>query len=94
MKRLLLVLAVVLVGSLGVATLATGAGSELVVGTLSGAALAVVAYAGLFTFVGQYTTEWGYIMAAGVLTCLPALVFFFLLQRALTRGLIAGAMKG
>jgi len=49
---------------------------------------------GLFTFVGQYTTEWGYIMAAGVLTCLPALVFFFLLQRALTRGLIAGAMKG
>lgn len=49
---------------------------------------------GLFTFVGQYTTEWGYIMAAGVLTCLPALIFFFLLQRALTRGLIAGAMKG
>ncbi len=49
---------------------------------------------GLFTFIGQYTTEWGYIMAAGVLTCLPALVFFFLLQRALTRGLIAGAMKG
>ncbi|MBW3633005.1 MAG: carbohydrate ABC transporter permease [Chloroflexi bacterium] len=49
---------------------------------------------GLFTFVGQYTTEWGYIMAAGILTCLPALVFFFLLQRALTRGLIAGAMKG
>jgi ABC-type glycerol-3-phosphate transport system permease component len=33
-------------------------------------------------------------MAAGILTCLPALVFFFLLQRALTRGLIAGAMKG
>jgi ABC-type glycerol-3-phosphate transport system permease component len=49
---------------------------------------------GLFTFIRQYTTEWGYIMAAGVLTCLPALVFFFLLQRALTRGLIAGAMKG
>lgn len=49
---------------------------------------------GLFTFIGQYTTEWGFIMAAGVLTCLPALVFFFLLQRALTRGLIAGALKG
>ena len=42
----------------------------------------------------QYTTDWGYIIAAGILTCLPALVFFFLLQRALTRGLIAGAMKG
>jgi multiple sugar transport system permease protein len=49
---------------------------------------------GLFTFIRQYTTDWGYIMAAGILTCLPALVFFFLLQRALTRGLIAGAMKG
>ncbi len=49
---------------------------------------------GLFTFIRQYTTDWGYIMAAGILTCLPALVFFFLLQRALTRGLIVGAMKG
>src|SRR4051812_28280717 len=49
---------------------------------------------GLYTFISQFTTQWGNIMAAGVLTCLPALVFFFLLQRALTRGLIAGAMKG
>ena len=49
---------------------------------------------GLFTFISQFTTQWGNIMAAGVLTCLPALVFFFLLQRALTRGLIAGATKG
>ena len=49
---------------------------------------------GLFTFIRQYTTDWGFIMAAGILTCLPALIFFFLLQRALTRGLIAGAMKG
>jgi ABC-type glycerol-3-phosphate transport system permease component len=49
---------------------------------------------GLFTFIRQFTTEWGHIMAAGVLTCIPALVFFFLLQRALVRGLIAGAMKG
>jgi ABC-2 type transport system permease protein len=50
------------VGSLGVATLATGAGSELVVGTLSGAALAVVAYAGIFTFVGLWVRRalvWG-----------------------------------
>ncbi len=49
---------------------------------------------GLYTFITQFTTQWGNIMAAGVLTCLPALIFFFLLQRALTRGLIAGAMKG
>lgn len=49
---------------------------------------------GMYTFVGQYTTQWGNIMAAGVLTTMPALIFFFVLQRALTRGLIAGAMKG
>jgi ABC-type glycerol-3-phosphate transport system permease component len=49
---------------------------------------------GMYTFIGQYTTQWGNIMAAGVLTTLPALIFFFLLQRVLTRGLIAGAMKG
>src|SRR5215207_7062708 len=49
---------------------------------------------GLYTFINQFTTEWGNIMAAGVLTTLPALIFFFVLQRALTRGLIAGAMKG
>jgi ABC-type glycerol-3-phosphate transport system permease component len=49
---------------------------------------------GMYTFVGQFTTQWGRIMAAGVLTTLPAIVFFFVLQRALTRGLIAGAMKG
>lgn len=49
---------------------------------------------GLFTFMTQWQTEWGRLMAASVLTCLPALLFFFLVQRALTRGLIAGAMKG
>jgi arabinogalactan oligomer / maltooligosaccharide transport system permease protein len=49
---------------------------------------------GLFTFITQWTAEWGRIMAASVLTCIPALFFFFLVQRALTRGLIAGAMKG
>ena len=49
---------------------------------------------GLYTFINQFTTQWGNIMAAGVLTTLPALIFFFVLQRALTRGLIAGAMKG
>ena len=49
---------------------------------------------GLFTFITQWSAEWGRLMAASVLTCIPAIVFFFLVQRALTRGLIAGAMKG
>jgi ABC-type glycerol-3-phosphate transport system permease component len=49
---------------------------------------------GMYTFVKQFTTQWGNIMAAGVLTTLPALFFFIVLQRAMTRGLLAGAMKG
>src|SRR3954469_22311902 len=49
---------------------------------------------GLYSFIQQFTTQWGNIMAAGVLATLPVLVFFFLLQRSLTRGLVAGATKG
>jgi ABC-type glycerol-3-phosphate transport system permease component len=49
---------------------------------------------GLFSFIQQFTTQWGNIMATGTLATLPVLCFFFLLQRALTRGLVAGATKG
>jgi ABC-type glycerol-3-phosphate transport system permease component len=49
---------------------------------------------GLYSFIQQFTTQWGNIMAAGTLATLPVLVFFFLLQRSLTRGLVAGATKG
>jgi ABC-type glycerol-3-phosphate transport system permease component len=49
---------------------------------------------GMYSFILQFTAQWGSIMAAGVLTTAPVLVFFFLLQRALTRGLISGSVKG
>jgi ABC-type glycerol-3-phosphate transport system permease component len=49
---------------------------------------------GLFTFIKQFHTEWNYLMTASILTTVPVLIFFFGLQRFLTRGLIAGAMKG
>jgi ABC-type glycerol-3-phosphate transport system permease component len=49
---------------------------------------------GMYSFIEQFTTQWGNIMAAGTLTTLPVLCFFFVLQRALTRGLVAGAVKG
>jgi ABC-type glycerol-3-phosphate transport system permease component len=47
---------------------------------------------GMYTFLTQYTADWGRVMAAGVMATIPALFFFFILQRMLTRGLIAGAM--
>ena len=49
---------------------------------------------GMYSFIQQFTTQWGNIMAAGTLTTLPVLFFFFLIQRTLTRGLIAGGVKG
>lgn len=49
---------------------------------------------GLFTFIKQFNTQWNYLMTAAILTTIPVLFFFFGLQRYLTRGLIAGAMKG
>jgi ABC-type glycerol-3-phosphate transport system permease component len=49
---------------------------------------------GMYSFIQQFTTQWGNIMAAGTLTTLPVLVLFFLIQRVLTRGLITGAVKG
>ena len=49
---------------------------------------------GLFTFIKQFNTQWEYLMTASVLTTIPVLVFFFGMQRYLTRGLIAGATKG
>lgn len=49
---------------------------------------------GMYSFIEQFTTQWGNIMAAGVLSTIPVLIFFFLLQKSLTRGLVAGATKG
>lgn len=48
---------------------------------------------GLANFFGQYTTDWGLVMAASVLATLPTLVVFFVLQRQLVAGLAAGAVK-
>jgi ABC-type glycerol-3-phosphate transport system permease component len=45
----------------------------------------------LLTFFGQ--TNWGGIMASGVLTTLPVVLIFMVIQRALVHGLTAGALK-
>ncbi len=44
--------------------------------------------------VTQYTTYWGEISAAGFLASLPIVVFAFVVQRHLVRGLSFGAVKG
>ncbi|MFC7330059.1 carbohydrate ABC transporter permease [Marinactinospora rubrisoli] len=49
---------------------------------------------GLRQFFGQYTTDWGAVMAASTIITLPVMVFFLFVQRGLVSGLVAGAVKG
>ncbi|MPV38715.1 ABC transporter permease subunit [Georgenia subflava] len=49
---------------------------------------------GLQKFFGQNTADWGAVMAASTLITLPVVVFFTLVQRNLSSGLAAGAVKG
>jgi len=50
---------------------------------------------GVLTMLNQnQNVEWALLMAASVLMTVPVLVFFSFLQRHLTRGFGAGAVKG
>lgn len=48
----------------------------------------------LYAFQGPYGTQWEIICAACVITMLPALIVFLLLQKHIYSGLTAGAVKG
>jgi N,N'-diacetylchitobiose transport system permease protein len=49
---------------------------------------------GLRRFFGQYGTDWGAVMAGSTLITLPVIVFFVVVQKRLTSGLVSGAVKG
>jgi multiple sugar transport system permease protein len=44
--------------------------------------------------VTQYNTYWGEISAAGFMACVPIVIFAFIVQKHLVRGLSFGAVKG
>lgn len=48
----------------------------------------------LSDLIGQYSTDWGMLMAGGVITAAPILLVFFVLQKSLVSGVGAGAVKG
>lgn len=60
---------------------------------LTGAATRTMPVA-LAAFVGAITLEWGRMAAGATLTIGPIIVFTFLAQRVLVRGLTGGAVKG
>jgi arabinogalactan oligomer/maltooligosaccharide transport system permease protein len=48
----------------------------------------------LHNYIGEYHAEWGHFAAGAILTSLPVMALFYLLQRYLVGGLTAGAVKG
>jgi len=49
---------------------------------------------GLQTFMGEFIIRWDLLMAGGVITAVPVIVMFMIVQRELIAGLTAGAVKG
>jgi len=49
---------------------------------------------GIAEFMGEFTTDWGAVMAAALIMSLPIAAMFFALQRLFVSGLAAGAVKG
>ncbi len=54
----------------------------------------MVVSVGISTFIGEYTVFWHQIMAAAVISALPAFIIFFAFQRFLVQGISSGAVKG
>ena len=48
---------------------------------------------GIASFQGQYTTNWGTLMAGAVLITIPVVILFLLLQKHLVSGMTAGVVK-
>lgn len=48
---------------------------------------------GLLSFQGQYTSDWGAILAGVVVASAPVVLVYLLFQRQITRGLTAGAIR-
>ncbi len=48
----------------------------------------------VMTFLGEASTNWGYMMSASIVAAVPVTVIFVFLQRYFIQGLTAGAVKG
>jgi raffinose/stachyose/melibiose transport system permease protein len=48
----------------------------------------------IYTFLGQYISDWQYAMTAVVMAVLPSILFFIFMQKNIIKGVSAGAVKG
>lgn len=48
----------------------------------------------VMTFLGEASTNWGYMMAASIVAAVPVTIIFVFLQRYFIQGLTSGAVKG
>lgn len=49
---------------------------------------------GVLDFIGEHVTDWGALMAASILVCVPVFLLFIFMQNQLIAGLTEGAVKG
>ena len=49
---------------------------------------------GIYNYLGNYSTDWGAVMAAGVFAMVPAAILLVVAQRYIASGLTAGSVKG
>jgi len=49
---------------------------------------------GVYSFVGKYTTNYGVVGAYLVMAVVPVLIIYFALAEKITKGMVAGAVKG
>lgn len=49
---------------------------------------------GLQLMVGEFQLPWGLLCAGGIISIVPIIIFFSVVQRSLVRGLTAGGLKG
>ncbi len=60
---------------------------------LNGATIVPVTL-GIYTYLGNYSTQWGAVMAAGAFAMVPAAVMLVVAQRYIASGLTAGSVVG
>src|SRR4051812_38651045 len=49
---------------------------------------------GIYSYLGNFSTDWGAVMAAGVIAMVPAGILLVIAQRYIATGLTAGSVKG